>query len=107
MGSPGPGSYELKETIGRTGGKIAISSQRQDIVSEASKLAPGPGAYSVPGTLRSPTAKYFLHLKTYYRVGKDKRDKVDKEKLYAPGPGAYEPTSKPKANAPGWKYLII
>lgn len=106
-GVPGPGSYAIKELIGREGPKSTMVPRRPNSAYESSRAAPGPGSYSatefgkpntyvLSGTGRGAPA---------YKIGTENRSNFLGGYNRNPGPGSYAPTDRVmsnKINPPGW-----
>lgn len=92
---PGPGSYELKSTIGSEGKKHSITPRRPASAKSGSR-EPGPGAYNISTTNSGPK----------YRIGTAAKCELLKEFVKVPGPGAYSPNDKTMStsrDAPRWR----
>lgn len=46
-GKPGPGAYESTKILGRTSPVWGMGTENRPGVADKSKIAPGPGAYSI------------------------------------------------------------
>lgn len=103
-GSPGPGAYNLKGSIGNEGVRPTISSRKSTGALGATSYAPGPGAYS-PSVPRDNGPAYRYSPLLSLSLGSAQRGTVDKESKLVPGPGAYDPAEKTasgKSSAHGW-----
>ena len=46
-GSPGPGTYDVRSSVGTEGVKPAMVPRRGDALSSSTQFVPGPGAYTI------------------------------------------------------------
>ena len=89
--TPGPGTYQTKNFMGKDGPKITISSKRPQS-GNGDVNQPGPGAYSYNLNDRISSPKYGF--------GSAKRDNRNKEAEGVPGAGSYQPGER--LRSPEW-----
>lgn len=90
--SPGPGTYEAKQIVGREGTNPTMIGRRPQ-TANFRQFTPGPGAYTPDKQRNSAPA---------FKLGTGKRASVSREKV--PGPGTYNPIVKlSKLSTPGWR----
>lgn len=93
---PGPGSYEVKSTIGSSGKKHSMTPRRPSSARPGSNREPGPGAYNISTASSGPK----------YRIGTAPKCELLKEFVKVPGPGAYSPNDKTMSTSrdvPHWR----
>jgi hypothetical protein len=99
MGKPGPGTYGLKSTLGKTMGKIGTSQKGNSLVSKLILDNPGPGQYAPGGS------DIYKAAAPRYGFGSSKRgNDGSKSKGLLPGPGHYGYAPKIGNQAP--KYSL-
>ena len=94
--SPGPGTYNHRDVVGKEGSKRSMLGRRPESA-PATRRGPGPGAYSPQ---RETSAKRVPH----YSIGTSQRDATlgQKHRLGTPAPNHYSPSKATLLRNPTW-----
>ncbi len=94
--APGPGTYPVRQVVGREGTKPSLVARRPDTSPRYGLNSPGPGAYQVNSNRRSTTG---------FTIGKQKRGNESFSGNKVPGPLAYSPNDQQmRRTSPMWRY---